>query len=83
MLLVLAWVPLLVSVVVLSTVWIAHVWFDGGSARTLLALTAWFLIAAYLQFFGTSSPMTTTGLVLQAILAICLLIRLKFLSEGL
>jgi hypothetical protein len=71
-----------VSFVVLTTFWIARWSFGEGSARTLKILTAWFLIATYLQFFATSLALTTSGLVLQSILAIYLTIRVKLISQA-
>lgn len=45
--------------------------------RTLLALAVWFALAAYFQFFSSSLTLRPIGLVLQAALAIGLLMRLK------
>ncbi|MBP1636857.1 MAG: hypothetical protein H6Q10_3431 [Acidobacteria bacterium] len=45
--------------------------------RELALLMAWLLLAAYLQFFGSSLAPSTAGLVLQTVLAVYLLIRWK------
>ena len=67
----------MVSAVLLVTFWMAVWTVDLGSPRSLGLLTTWFLIAAYLQFFTTSFIASTSGLVLQAILAAYLTIRVK------
>jgi hypothetical protein len=46
-----------------------------GHARA--ALTVWFLVAAYCQFFSRSYVASTVGLVLQTLLAIVLCVRWK------
>ena len=82
MLAVLAWIPPMVSAVLLGTLWVAF-WIVGeGSLRNLGPLTAWFLVAVYLQLFAGSLAFTTTGLVLQVILAIYLIIQVKLRSRG-
>jgi len=45
-----------------------------GGAGVLLG---WFLLAVYFQFLGASALLRAAGLVLQTVLAICLLIRWK------
>ena len=77
MLFILAWLPAIVSGVLLGASWIAFWTVGDGSPRVLVPLTIWFLVAAYLQFFAGSLALTTTGLVLQAVLAAYLTIRSK------
>ena len=58
-------------------------WTAGGvSQRGLAALTAWFLAAAYLQFFGGSLTLRTSGLVCQVVLAVALIVRGRWQSSG-
>jgi len=77
MLIVLAWVPMMVSAILIGVSWITY-WIIGGAfPRTLALLTVFVLIAAYLQLSGKSLPMTTVGLVLQVLLAVTLIVRLK------
>jgi hypothetical protein len=45
--------------------------------RTLALLIGWFLLAVYCQFLSDSNVIGTTGLVLQTLLAIYLLLHLK------
>jgi hypothetical protein len=45
--------------------------------RGLSVLLGWFLVAAYCQFFGAPAILATSGLVLQTVLAIYLVIRWK------
>ncbi len=40
-------------------------------------LSLWFVVAAYCQFLGATAVIATSGLVLQTVLAICLVIRWK------
>ena len=77
MLPVLYWVPLSVSAVLLVTHWIAISTVGYGSPKTIGLLSAWFLIAAYLQFFTRTMASSTIGLVLQCLLAIYLILRFK------
>ncbi len=69
----LPWLATVTSAVVLIGLW-ATGELSGSGAALLLG---WFLIAGYCQFFGASAFVTTSGLVLQTILAICLIIRWK------
>ncbi len=46
----------------------------------LLSATAWFVTAFVLQAFGGSAVRSTVGLVMQTMLAVFLLIRLKISS---
>ena len=74
---ILGWAPLLVSAVLLVSGWIAW-WSVGvGSARALTILSIWGLGAAYLQLFGGSVLLATSGLVLQVILAITMIVRAR------
>ena len=43
----------------------------------LAGFTIWFLAATYLQLQGATMALTTAGLVLQAALAIVLIMRVK------
>ena len=79
-LVVLAWVPLLVSGTLLAASWMAAWTVGVGSVRTLAILSAWFCGAGYLQLFGASIPLATLGLVLQSILAVTLVVRAKLQS---
>lgn len=76
-LMVLAWVPLLVSAVLLGASWIASWTVGAGSVRALAILSLWFLGACYLQFFGASVLLATLGLVLQVVLAITMVVRVR------
>lgn len=46
--------------------------------RALVLLGAWWLAAAYQQFFGRSALATAAGLVLQTVLAVYLIMRWRF-----
>ena len=74
---VLYWVPFSVSAVLLVTSWLAMSTVGYGSPKTVGLLSAWFLAAAYLQFFTRSMVTSTIGLVLQVGLAIYLIIRVR------
>ena len=51
-------------------------WSTGDlRARGVGLALAWFLIAAYCQFFGGSAILTAAGLALQTLLAIGLIVR--------
>ena len=63
----------LVSAILLIVEWR----FGELQPRTLLLLAAWWAVAAYFQFFPPSLTLHPIGLVLQAALAVVLLVRLK------
>jgi len=73
----LVWIPVLVSAVLLGTGWIVRWTVGEGSPWTLGALTAWFVVAAWLQLGARSPTLVTVGLVLQAMLAVILVVRAK------
>lgn len=82
MLPVFVWVPLTVSAVLLGASWTA-LWTVGDvSRRGLAVFTAWFLVATYLQLFGGSLALRTSGLVSQVILAVVLIVRRRWESSG-
>ena len=69
------WLAVVSSAVLLIALWVA------GELRPSHAviLSAWLLIAGYLQFSGPSAALSVTGLVLQTLLAVylALLARLR------
>jgi hypothetical protein len=73
----LVWIPPIVSAVALGALWITRSIVGGGSPRALALLSAWFLVAGYLQFFGRSPTLALIGLVLQTALAIVLSLVVK------
>ena len=69
----LAWVAVVTSTVLLALLWSLGDLGRGGAG----VLLGWFLLAVYFQFLGASALLQAAGLVLQTVLAICLLIRWK------
>jgi len=69
----LAWVAVVTSTVLLALLWSLGDLGRGGAG----VLLGWFLLAVYFQFLGASALLRAAGLVLQTVLAICLLIRWK------
>ena len=67
----LTWLAAIASGVFLAIHW------GGGTSRPRirLILSAWFLLAAYLQFLGHSPVQSAVGLALQTMLAIVLVVR--------
>ena len=68
-----AWLAALTSSTLLFVLWK----FGDLKRRSLAALVGWFMLAGYCQFFGSSAVISAAGLVLQTVLAICLMIRWK------
>ena len=69
----LTWLAAMVSGVLL-----ASLWYLGELRRySGAALVGWFVIAAYIQFFGGSPVLSAVGLLLQTILAVVLSLRWK------
>lgn len=70
------WLAAITSVVLLVVLW------NLGDLRfrTAALLTAWFLVAAYCQFFAGSASVGAVGLALQTALAVTLLIRWKWIA---
>jgi hypothetical protein len=68
-----AWIAIAASAVLLL------VFYSSGTIGrwALIVLAGWFLLAVYFQFFGDSGALRAFGLVLQTVLAICLLLRWK------
>jgi hypothetical protein len=69
----LAWIAALASVVLLILLWM----FGEVGRRSLLPLPGGFVVAAYAQFGANSVLVNRVGLVLQTILAIYLVFRLR------
>ena len=69
----LAWLGAIVSLVILVLLRI----FGGVDRRSLLPLFGAFLVAAYAQFVSRSDLVNKVGLVLQTLLAVYLLVRIK------
>jgi hypothetical protein len=81
MFLVFPWLAWLAAVV--SGVLLAVLWTDGDlSRRAGTLLLSWFLAAGYCQFSAVSAGISVAGLVLQTILAVCLIIRWKVESAA-
>ncbi len=70
----LAWLATIVSAVLLVVLW------RFGELRpwALAVLLAWFVIAAYCEFFSTSAAMGAVGSGLQTLLAIVLILRWRW-----
>lgn len=69
----LAWLAAITSGVLIVVLWTS----GGLGQRVGSVLVGWFLVAAFCQFLGASASSTTSGLVLQTILAIYLILRWK------
>ena len=67
----LAWIAAITSASVLIVLGYAN----DLRRRTIVILAGWFLVAAYCQFFGGSPLVAATGLALQTLLAIGLIVR--------
>jgi len=67
----LAWLAAITSAVLLAVLW------NLGELRrrSLAVLGGWFLVAGYCQFLAGSVVVGTVGLLLQTVLAICLVLR--------
>lgn len=65
----------LIAAIASATLLIVLWYFEDLRGRKLAMAAAWFLIAAYCQFFGDSPVMGTVGLTLQTVLVIWLIIR--------
>jgi hypothetical protein len=64
---------------VTSLVFLVVFWTSGELGRvSAVAHAAWFLAAAYLQFFGPSLIAGAVGLALQTVLAVYLLVRWRW-----
>jgi hypothetical protein len=75
------WLPWLAAIV--SGVLLVALWVECElSGRGGTILIAWFLVAAYCQFFTLSAGVSVAGLALQTILAIYLIIRWKIQSTA-
>jgi hypothetical protein len=70
----LRWMAVLVSAVLL-----ADFYRNGALLGKSLAIhVSWFAAAAWLQFFASSAALSATGLLLQTVLAVYLILRWKF-----
>jgi hypothetical protein len=69
----LAWIPPAASVVLLLVAWK----FSRVNRRSLVPLLGAFLVAEYAQWGAGSPLVSTVGLVLQTLLAVYLVARLK------
>lgn len=70
----LAWLAATSSCVLLAIRWSTD---DATPRARLIVLSAWFLLAACLQFAGSSDSAVATGLALQTVLAVLLIIWWK------
>ena len=70
------WLAAITSAVLLAVLW--H--FGELGRRSRVVLLGWFLVAGYCQFFAVSPVVGAIGLLLQTLLAICLILRWKLSS---
>ena len=68
-----AWIALVTSASLLAILW----GFGEMEQRQGIVLSVWLAVAAYLQFFGGSMTTVVTGLGLQTILALYLILYWK------
>jgi hypothetical protein len=65
--------------VLVSAVLLVSLYQDGALFGKSLAIhVSWFAAAVWLQFFASSAALSTTGLLLQTVLAVYLILRWKF-----
>jgi hypothetical protein len=69
----LAWLAAILSLVYLFVLWR----FGDLRRSVLLILSAWFLVAAYLQFLSSTLMSVAIGVALQTLLAIFLMVRFR------
>ncbi len=73
----LPWIAITVSGVLLGTLWREG---ELGGRQTAI-LAAWFVVSAWCQFLGPSAVVSATGLALQTVLAIDLIVRWKLSAQ--
>lgn len=69
-----AWMPL-VAVTTAAVLLVALRWSGDVEGRSFVVLLAWFAVAAGLQFIVRSPALALTGMLLQTVLAVYLLLR--------
>ena len=70
----LGWLALVTSVVLLIVLF----WLGELSPRALVLLVAWWVIAAYGEFYGGTAIVSAAGRGLQTVLAVHLIMRWRF-----
>lgn len=72
----LAWLAAVTSAVLIVALWSA----DELRTAHAVVLVAWFLLAAWCQFFAASALPAAVGLLLQTVLAVYLLVCWKLVA---
>ena len=73
---VLTWLAAIASAALLIVLWL----FGELRGNGLALVLGWFLAAGYCQFFAKSPVVGAAGIALQTFLAICLILRFRFVK---